>query len=182
MGEPEDNQTDDSECRPEELRLGVDTARLELRHRDAMVRVAHTLARQAQHTLLLYTRDLEPPIYDQLAFLEALRHLVRADGQTPVRILLRDSRRVIQRGHRLVELALRLRSFIEFRRPNPDYPVPIETFLLADHCGYLRRPTTSRYAGTASFNDPARVAEWRNRFLQVWERSEPDAEIRRLYL
>jgi hypothetical protein len=182
MGEPEDKQTDGSDCRPDEYRLGVDTLRLELRSRDDMARVAYALARQAQHALLLYTRDLEPPIYDQAAFLEAIRHRVRSDGQIPIRILLRDSRRVIQRGHRLVELALRLRSFIEFRCPNSDYPVPIETFLLADDCGYLRRPNTGRYAGTASFNDPGRVVEWRNRFMQVWERSEPDTEIRRLYL
>ncbi|MGD2055876.1 MAG: acyltransferase [Gammaproteobacteria bacterium] len=182
MGEPGNNRIDGSEYRPEEFRLGIDTPRLDLHNRDEMARVAHALARQARHALLLYTRDLDPPIYDQLAFLDAVRHLVRSDRQTPIRILLRDSRRVIQCGHRLVELALRLRSFIEFRRPNADYPVPIETFLLADHCGYLRRPNTCRYAGTASFNDSARVAEWRNRFLQVWERSEPDAEIRRLYL
>jgi hypothetical protein len=182
MGEPEDKQIDGSEYRPEDFRLGIDTSRLDLRSHDDMAGVAHALARQARHALLLYTRDLEPPIYDRIAFLDAVRHLVRSDRQTPIRILLRDSRRVIQRGHRLVELALRLRSFIEFRCPNPDYPVPIETFLLADDCGYLRRPNTSRYAGTASFNDPGRVAEWRNRFMQVWERSEPDTEIRRLYL
>ena len=182
MGEPEDNTIADNEYRPGEFRLGVDATRLELRSHEDMARAAHALARQTQHTLLLYSRDLEPPLYDRTAFLEAVRHLLRPGRQTPIRILLRDSRRVIQRGHRLVELALRLRSFIEFRRPNPDYPVPIETFLLADHCGYLRRPNTGRYAGSASFNDPARVAEWRNRFMNIWERSEPDTEIRRLYL
>jgi hypothetical protein len=182
MNKPDDNQASVTALRVDELRLGHDNLEFQLQSRNQVAQVAHTLASQAQRSLLLYTRDLEPEIYDQTAFLEALSQLARLHRQTRFRILIADSRHVIQQGHRLIELALRLRSFIEFRRPNPDYPESGETFLLADNAGYLHRPNANRYEGSANFNDPARVTEWRNRFMEVWERSEPDVEIRRLYL
>ena len=57
-----------------------------------------------------------------------------------------------------------------------------EAFLLADDTGYLHRPLYSRYEGTAGFNNPAMNLRLKRYFTEVWERSIPDVEMRRLYL
>jgi hypothetical protein len=175
-------KTTASQISLDELRLGVSNLEFEVERQREACAVAHALAAQAQRTLLLHTEDLEPALYDEMAFVDAVSRLVRAHGQSRVWILIHDARKVVQHGHRLIELARRLSSAIQLRRPGPQYRNYHESFLLADGCGYLHRPIAARYEGTANFHDPGKVADWEKYFMEVWERSEPDEEIRRLYL
>jgi hypothetical protein len=166
----------------DDLWLGETSLEFALESHHEVCAVAHALAAQAQRTLLLHTEDLEPAIYDENAFLDALSRLARLHSQSRIWILVQDARKAVQHGHRLIELARRLSSTVQIRRPGPQYRNYHESFLLADGCGYLHRPIAARYEGTADFNAPGKVAEWEKYFMEVWERSEPDEEIARLYL
>jgi hypothetical protein len=165
-----------------ELRLGETSLEFEVERQGEVCAVAQALAAQAQRTLLLHTEDLEPAIYDDTAFLEAISRLARLHTRSRIWILIHDARKAIQHGHRLIEVARCLSSTIQLRRPGSEYRNYHESFLLADGCGYLHRPIGTRYEGTANFHDPGKVAEWEKYFMEVWERSEPDEDIRRLYL
>jgi hypothetical protein len=171
-----------AQLRIDDLRLGETSREFEVVILAEARAVAHALAAQAKRTLLLHTEDLEPAIYDEAAFLDAVSRLARAHSQSHIWILIQDTRMVVQHGHRLIEIARRLSSSIQLRRPAPQYRNYHESLLLADGCGYLHRPIAARYEGTANFHDPGKVADWEKYFMEVWERSEPDAEIRRLYL
>jgi len=171
-----------SQIKLEELRLGATGLEFEIERQAEACAVAHALAAQAQRTLLLHTEDLEPAVYDDSAFLDAVSRLARSHGQSRIWILIQDARKVVQHGHRLIEVARRLSSIIQLRRPAPQYRAFHESLLLADGCGYLHRPIAARFEGTANFHDPGKTADWEKYFMEVWERSEPDDEIRRLYL
>lgn len=162
--------------------LGTSAREFSVFTRDEVCAAVQSLAEQAQRSLLLHTVDLEPPVFDTEAFLEAVSRLGRAHGKAHVHILIEDSRHAVQQGHRLIELSRRLPSALQFRRPAAEYRDFHQSFLLADDSGYLHRPHAGRYEGTGNFHDPARVADWKKYFLEVWERSEPDTEIRRLHL
>ena len=164
------------------LQLGADSRELVFGSRAEVRDLAVTLARQVQHRLLLHTRDLEPVIFDRQPFLDAVRAMVQEHPYSCLHILLQDGRSAVQNGNRLIELSRRLGSRIQIRRPPAEYLNACETFLLADRSGYLHRPLYSRYAGTASFNNPATALRLQQYFMQVWERSQPDAEMRRLQL
>jgi hypothetical protein len=166
----------------DDLRLGQTSLEFEVERLTEASAVAHALADQARRTLLVYTEDLEPAIYDESPFLDAVSRLARAHSQSRIWILIHDARKVVQHGHRLIEIARRLSSAIQLRRPAPQYRNYHESFLLADSCGYLHRPITTRYEGTANFHDPGKVADFEKYFMEVWERSEPDEEIKRLYI
>ena len=166
----------------DDLRLGETTLEFEVETQAEVRSVAHALAAQAQRTLLLHTEDLEPAIYDDNAFLDALSRLARLHSQSRIWILVQDARKAIQHGHRLIELARRLSSSVQFRRPGAQFRNYHESFLLADGRGYLHRPIAARYEGTANFHDPGKVADREKYFMEVWNRSEPDEEIKRLYL
>jgi hypothetical protein len=182
MTTSEHGKTTASQLRLDELRLGVSHLEFEVERQSEACAVAHALAAQAQRTLLLHTEDLEPALYDETAFLDAVSRLARTHSQSRIWILIQDARKVVAHGHRLIEVARRLSSAIQLRRPGPQYRNYHESFLLADGCGYLHRPIAARYEGTANFHDPGKVADWEKYFMEVWERSEPDEEIRRLYL
>ncbi|MGB5339475.1 MAG: hypothetical protein WBO06_10315 [Gammaproteobacteria bacterium] len=177
-----DNVVAASELDIPSMRLGLDKLEFQLETRADVRTTACTLAGQAQKELLLHTEDLEPDIYDQQPFLDAVSNLARQHRDARFWILIQDGRRAVQEQHRLIELARRLSSHVQFRRPAPNYHNYHKTFLLADTTGYLYRPLASRFEGIADFNCPGEVAPLRNYFMEVWEHSEPDEEMRRLYL
>jgi hypothetical protein len=164
------------------LQLGVESEEFETSSRDEVAAVAERLAAQAQRQLLLHTEALSPEIYDRAGFLEAVRGFAGRHSQTRFLILIQDSRQAVQRGHRLIELSRQLGSTIEFRRPAQEYRQFHECFLLADSVGYLHRRLPGRYEGGAGFNSPGRMADWEKYFMEVWERSEHDLELKRLHL
>ena len=168
--------------RIDDLRLGETSLEFEVGSLAEASAVAQALAAQARRTLLLHTEDLEPAIYDESAFLDAVTRLSHAHSQSRIWILIQDSRKVVQHGHRLIEIARRMSSSIQLRRPAEQYRNYHESFLLADGCGYLHRPIAARYEGTANFHDPGKVADFEKYFMEVWDRSEQDEEIKRLYL
>ena len=164
------------------LRLGMDRRTISLADSEDVRSVAVALASQAQHGLLLFTPDLEATIYDRQPFLDAVSALVRHFPGSCLDVVLRDACRVVKEGHRLVELARRLGSSIRIRRCAQQYGGYAGAFLLVDDCGYLYRPLASRYEGVASFNNTGEVGRLGSYFREVWERSEPDPELRRLHL
>ena len=164
------------------LQLGVGSLELVFDSREEVRSLAAALAGQARRSLLLHSSDLEPVIYDQPPFLEAVRSMVRGHRDSCLYILLQDGRSAVQNGHRIIELSRRLNSRIQIRRPPAEYLDFGETFLLADNSGYLQRPLYSRYEGTASFNNPGTTRRLKQYFMEVWEHSQPDVEMRRLHI
>jgi hypothetical protein len=178
----DNNATSGSASVPDSLRLGVDRDTVRLAGSGDVCAVATRLACQAHRTLLLHTADLEARIYDRRAFIDAVSALVRRHPAACCEVLIQDLDRVIKEGHRLVELMRRMGSGIRIRHCAPQYRGYCGTFLLADDCGYLYRPLSSRYEGLASFNNAAEVARLEKYFREVWLHSTTDAELRRLYL
>ena len=164
------------------MQLGIDRLEFSLHSREEVRAIAQSLAEQTQRGLMLLTPDLEPAIFDQQPFLNAISKLARQRQGAWFRILLLDSHRTLQHGHRLIELSRRLSSNIQFRCPPPEYQNTGKTFLICDDAGYFYRPLSSRYEGIANFNNPGEVARLEKYFMELWTRSEPDSEMRVLHV
>ncbi|HHH40024.1 MAG TPA: acyltransferase [Sedimenticola sp.] len=143
---------------------------------------ARELAEQARRTLDILTLDLEAPLYDQTPFLAAVKQLALRGNLGRIRVLLLDNERVRQHGHRLLELATRLPSRIEIRRPPPEHADHPENFLVADRRGYLHRHRGNGYAGETHPDYRLRATRLARVFDEIWERSEQDSTLRRLHL
>ena len=144
--------------------------------------VAVDLTRQARRELLIWTRDLDPPLYDQAPFLEAVQALALRSRFSVICILLQDNQQVREYGHRLVTLARRLTSRFEIRRPPADYLDHPENFLIADRHAYLHRPLASRYQASACYDAPPEALRLAAFYREVWDQSEPDSALRALML
>jgi hypothetical protein len=172
----------DSLSRFAALKLGEDDSVIRLDERAAAAAAALALATQARRTLLLYTDDLDPALYDHEAFCDAITQFVTHNRHARIQVLVRDPGHAVKDGHRLIELARRLSSFIELRRRNPEYAEDSQTFLIADETGVLQRPHPGRFEGTVCFRAAVQARELARYFSEVWETSEPDPELRRLHL
>lgn len=147
--------------------------------------LAETLAlvAAARRELCIYTRDLDPILFDTEPMLDALKRLAIGGRGASVRIIVQDPRACSQRGHRLIALAQRLSSSFAFRTPQQEedlqYP---SAFVINDARGYYFRTFGNRFDGEVVNYAPGKHAQLQELFDQVWERSEPSEELRQLSL
>ncbi|WP_050756062.1 DUF7931 domain-containing protein [Nitrococcus mobilis] len=140
------------------------------------------LTMNARRELHLYSPDLEPHLYDYPPFLSALRALAVSGGRARVHILVRDSTPAVSRGHRLIELARQLTSFIEIRRLAEDTRERLDAFLVVDRRAVVHRLYWMSYQGMASPDDPVLARALVKEFEALWETASSDPELRRLHL
>ena len=141
------------------------------------------LIEAARRELCIYSRDLDPALFESDAALEALKRLGVSGRGSSIRIIVQEPRIVVARGHRLIPLTQRLTSVFALRTPTEDndlqYP---SAFLLNDTSGYYFRVLGTRFEGEAVNYSPGRHAQLQEYFNQVWERSEPSEGLRQLSL
>lgn len=164
------------------LRLGHSDVKIELQTRAENRHAIDLIGAQVQHTLEIFSRDLDAPLYDREAFLDTVSALCLGRGQAGVRVLAQDPTAAVKRGHRLIELSRRFGSCIEIRQPHSDYRAYNEAFLIADHCGFIHRPLADRHEGIVTFYDPVGARRLLDFFTEVWDRSHVHPDLRRLYL
>lgn len=167
---------------PSTHELGASGALVEIADRDTLSTLSRTMATQCRRRLDIASRHLDPAVYDDDDFVEAVKQFVLGSRQARVRLFVVDSRPLLTRGHRLIELAMRLSSFIELRGPAPQHRDFNEALLLADNAGYIHRPFSDRFEGKANFSDRRLTAAYAERFDALWERGTPDRNFRRLHL
>ncbi len=165
-----------------DLVLGETDQELSIETREENRAVALNLVSQTRQHLVIASRDLDPLIYSNQDFIDALSALARRTRQTQIQILIRDSMAIVRDGHRLIPLSQRLSSSIHIRRIHRDYGRFNEAFLIADRTGVLHRPKADLYEGKVCFKAPLKARELLDTFHTIWEISAPDPELRRLGL
>jgi hypothetical protein len=81
-----------------------------------------------------------------------------------------------------VDLAQRLPSVLEIRKPTDLYLEIEENFLLVDDCGYIHKQQPAMKKAAARYNDLHRVKRLQALFDEAWEYGIPDRELARLHL
>jgi len=140
------------------------------------------LAQQGRRTIDIATRHLDPPLLDREDFVDAVKTVALGSKYAEIRILLLDPGPVVSRGHRLLQLAQRLSSFIQLRVPSPEHKEFNEAWLVVDKRGYAHRRFSDRFEATVNFNDPRLASQLGNRFDEIWQRATPAPNLRRLHL
>jgi hypothetical protein len=136
--------------------------------REAAVMVASC----AKRNITIQTPDLENGIYDSEPFLEALKHLLLSKRYAKVRILITDPGRTVRNGNRLVALARRLNTYIEFRNLHEEFRGKItDAFIIADETAVLYRSNGRRFEGMAGTREPLIARQHLEQFEKPWEES-----------
>lgn len=143
---------------------------------------AISMARQSARSIDIVSRQLDPRMYDNADFCEAVSKLLVGSMRARVRVLLRDTDAVVKHGHRLVSLSQRLSSFIEMRIPAREFDEYNSAFLIVDGAGVIYRTLSDTFEGTVSFNDPRKAQELDRQFEAMWQSATPDPNLRRAHL
>ncbi len=164
--------------------LGEDNEEIQLdtanENREAVI----SLANQARFSLYLFTRDLDPRVFDNTDFERCIFNLARKHRSSDIRILTQDSARAVQQGHCLIRLAQKLTSSVFIHNPARQHKGVSATFMVVDGKGILHRPhsTSTNYDAVVNFMSPQAGGELNDFFNEMWERSTPDSQIRRLFI
>jgi hypothetical protein len=140
------------------------------------------VAKSAQRLLSIFTQDLEPLIYGEEAFLEAIKRLVLARSYAKVRVLLADQSRAMVDNNRFLALARRLTSCIDLRAMSPEYPASAGAFIIADDRALVYRLQADRWNGISDMNDPAVVRRYLNFFDEVWQTGMQESQMRQMLM
>ena len=151
--------------------------------RDAAVGIVAALVDASRRYLWVYSRELDPGLFDAPLVVEALRRFGISGRGNEARFLLQDAA-AAQRGHApLLALAQRLPSIFQFRETadpvDRAYP---SAYVVSDAGGYYFRALGHRFDGEADLHGPGRARQLRGEFMAVWERSRPVTEYRALEL
>ena len=141
------------------------------------------MAGQCRQQLLVYTHRLNPAIYNQVCFVDAVRQLIIRHANTRIRILVTDTEELARGGSRLVQLAQAMPSSMEIRKRAEEFSGDQRSFLLADHSGFILRNLWNELNNARlDYNSPYSVRNLADEFMTAWEQSEPDPALRRLSL
>ena len=143
---------------------------------------ALSMVRQAARSIDIVSRQLEPRMYDNRDFCEAVSQLVVGSRRARVRALVRDSDPAVKRGHRLVALSQRLSSFIEIRVPAREFDDYNAAFLIVDGAGVVYRTLSDGFEGSVNFNSPRMAQELSRQFEAMWQTALSDVNLRRSHL
>lgn len=159
------------------VEIRIDTA---AENRDAVI----SLAEQARFSLNLFTPELDPRVFDNAKFERCVFNLARNHQSAEIRILTHDSSIAVKQGHCLIRLAQRLTSSVHIHNPAREHRDALSTFIVVDGVGMLHRPqSTSRdYIAVVNYMSAQDAGELDDLFNDMWERSTPDSQIRRLYI
>lgn len=149
--------------------------------REAAVAITTAVVTATQRELCIYSRHLDPGLFDAPEVLEALRRLATRRQRVDIRILLQDAG-TPQRAHApLIGLGQRLSSVFAFREiADPADHVYASAFIANDSGGYYFRTLGNRFDGEAALDFGGRARQLADGFQPVWERSRLVTEFRAL--
>ena len=137
---------------------------------------------QARQNIDLFTRNLDPSILDNNEITEAIMAFIKISSNSRLRILLSDPHSAVQHGHRLIEISRKFSSFVTIRETNEEYKSRPCSFMIVDGRAMIYRPHADAYTAMVHFRAEQESRRNAELFNEIWERSEPVSEIRRLFI
>jgi H2-forming N5,N10-methylenetetrahydromethanopterin dehydrogenase-like enzyme len=150
--------------------------------REENAAAALELVKQCKQKLAIISQELDPNVYDQADFVEAMRQMAIKNRFVEIRIIVFEPELIVRKGHKLLDLAGKISSFIEMRKVSSKYKSFNESVLIADDVGYLYRENTERYKGKVNFNSRRESKHLLDVFNEMWETAKPDPNLRRVLI
>jgi predicted GNAT family N-acyltransferase len=151
--------------------------------REAAVAITTAIITASRRELCIYSRTLDPGLFDTPDVLEALRRLGTRRQRVDIRILLQDAG-TPQRAHApLIGLGQRLSSVFGFREiSDPADRGYASAFIANDSGGYYFRTLGNRFDGEAALDFGGRARQLADSFMPIWERARVVTEFRALQI
>ncbi len=147
-------------------------------NRDASI----ALVDQARYTLDIVSRELDHKLYDNDDFYNTVKQLATSNPKAKIRILIQSSDKAVKQGHRLIEIARKLSSFITIHLQGRRFKEFNEAWLIVDSKAWIRRAHADKYSADVDYSAARQLREIEKTFTSMWNESVDDPNLRRLSL
>jgi hypothetical protein len=126
----------------------------------------------AKRLLSIYSLDLEPKLYEQQPFLDAVQRFLLSHSFAKIRLL--THRPVPYTSpHKLAVMRRRLSGHIEIRTVSPEFAARTSGMLIADSRAIVYRAQVTSWEGVAGFEQPPIARLYLQEFDEMWLASVP---------
>ncbi len=146
---------------------------------------AHALemANRARRSIDILSTDLDFPIYHQPPFLQSLSELARRSRSSRVRVLVKSTAAMVERGHGVAQLAQRLPSRLAIRKLSLAPQDKTMAYMIVDRELLLFKNDDAEYRGFANYSAQPEARRLLEEFTYLWEHhSDEDPQLRLLTL
>jgi len=165
--------TENTENKDESLAVEID-------QRSTFHQISRIMLLHAKHTIDIFAFKLEPDIVNHESVINALKMLPRQCKTARLRVLVHESRETVSECAAFIEMARKYSSFVEFRRLGDLKETNPASWMTVDQDKYITRKNYHSYKGKASRQDKLQVRTLSELYDELWEKSLPDPELRRL--
>ena len=137
---------------------------------------------RAHREIRIFSHRLEPAMYSNSQFCDALYAFATSHPLARVRILVKDIMHVVHHPNLLPDLCHRLPSRIQMRKLQTKEDCMHTEFVLVDRAGILYKQEPERFVGYVVEYSPLEAVELAKDFDKLWEHGELDPELRRLHI
>lgn len=157
-----------------------DITELQLHNAEQNQLASVALTKQARRYLDIVSHNLDRKIYDNEEFSDAVKVLATSNPKAKIRLLIHDSETIVKQGHRLIELARRLSSYIEIRIQGKRFKEFNEAWLIVDSKAWIQRPFSDTYVANIDYSAARQLKETSKIFDDMWNEASNDPNLRRL--
>lgn len=138
--------------------------------------------RSARRQLLILSDILDPYLYDREDVCTALSEFARRSRYTEIKILIRDSKNLVERGHRLARLHQKLTSKVQLRQLTIEPNNQQMAYLCADQHQLVYKNDDNIHRGFVHYDDASTAKTLAEEFLRIWEFATEIPDLRTLHL
>lgn len=140
------------------------------------------LVQQSRRHISVLSRDLDNLIYGSDEFVDSISAFVRSSKHAQVQLLVKDTKALVESGHKLARLHQRLPSKIQLRKLTQEPDDTEMAFMICDTNALLYKNDDSVYRGFANVDAAVEIKRLRDLFDYVWQYGESEPELRILHL
>ena len=140
------------------------------------------LIAQSEQQLCILSQFLDHRIFDSAEVAESISDLARKSRYTEVLILILDSKKIVERGHRLLELHRRLPSKVLLRKTHALPSDVKDNLIIADRCGLIVQSIKEPEKIWGDYNNQPVAKTRLDNFYHWWNKATADNNLRRLDL
>ena len=140
------------------------------------------LVKQSRRNIAILSQDLDAFVYGGDTIVQAISEFVRSNRNAQVQILVKNTKPLVESGHKLAKLHQRLSSKILLRKLTVEPADTKMAFMLSDTNALLYKNDEAIYRGFANFDAAVEVKRLRETFDYIWQYGEPEPELQVLHL
>lgn len=141
------------------------------------------LVQNGRRQLCIFSATLDAPLYNTDAFRDTVRIFATQDRYAHARILVKDTKPLIEHGHRLLQLARRLSGKVDIRRLTVEPQNNNHSWLIVDNDKLLYKHDEDAYQGYVDLAAAPKCKLFLEEFTNLWEvYGEEDPNLRQQLL